>query len=192
MNDLLKKRFEELGSLLEVTLDECSGQIEAAAEMIIDCYRAGNGVFVFGNGGSAADAQHIVGELNGRFLRERKGLKAQSLVGDVATMTSLSNDHGYAHLFSRQLEANGVAGDIAWGLSTSGNSENVVHAFTIAKENGLKTLAITGVGGGRCASLADVLIAIPSDFTPHIQEAGVLIYHCICEQVEQSLVTGGK
>jgi len=169
---------------LDQTLDECFGQIDAAVEQILGCYRNNGGVFVFGNGGSAADAQHIVGELNGRFLKERKPLKAQALVGDAATMTCISNDYGYEQIFSRQLEANGVAGDVAWGLTTSGNSPNVVNALKTAREKGIRTMAMTGQGGGLCVEYAEVLIAIPSSFTPHVQEVGLLIYHCICEKVE--------
>jgi len=187
MKSLLSKRISELQSLLDMTLAQCAPAIEAAADLIIKCYQNKGGVFVFGNGGSAADAQHIVGELNGRFLFDRPGLKAQALVGDAATMTCISNDYGYEQIFARQLQANAVAGDVAWGLSTSGNSPNIVSALKQAKELGLKTIAITGQGGGKCTELADVLIAIPSGFTPHIQEVGILIYHCICEKIEADL-----
>ncbi len=187
MKTLLKKRIGELQQLLDSTFAECTDSVDQAAKLIIECYQNNGGVFVFGNGGSAADAQHIVGELNGRFLFDRPGLKAQALVGDAATMTCLSNDYGYDRIFSRQLQANAVAGDVAWGLSTSGNSPNVVKGLKQAKELGLKTVAITGMGGGRCAEYADVLIAIPSDYTPHIQEVGMVIYHCICEIIECSM-----
>ncbi len=129
----------------------------------------------------------MAGELNGRFLKERRPLKAQALVCDAATVTSLANDYGYEKIFSRQLMANAQAGDIAFGFSTSGNSKNVVEAFKAAKETGMKTIAMTGQGGGKCAELADVLIALPSDFTPHIQEAGQAVYHCLCEQIEAAL-----
>jgi D-sedoheptulose 7-phosphate isomerase len=186
MKSILKNRADELITVLEALPEACGEAIEQAAELIIESYRNGGGVFLFGNGGSAADAQHIAGELNGRFLKERKGLKAQALVCDAATVTSIANDYGYEQIFARQLEANGTSGDIAWGLSTSGNSPNVLAAFKKASELGLKTIAMTGQGGGKCAELADVLIAIPSDFTPHIQEAGMLVYHCICEKIDQA------
>lgn len=187
MKKLLETRIAELQALLDAVPSTCAESVRLAAEAIIQCYWEGRGVFVFGNGGSAADAQHIAGELNGRFLFDRPGLKAQALVGDAATMTSIANDYGYEHLFARQLQANGVAGDVAWGLSTSGNSPNVLNALKQARGAGIKTIALTGQGGGKCAEYADILIAIPSAFTPHIQEAGVLIYHCICEQVEAVL-----
>ncbi len=185
MNDLLGKRIGEQKALLDAVQADCDESIDEAVQAIVECYRNGGGVFVFGNGGSAADAMHIVGELNGRYLKDRPGLRAQSLVSDMATLTSLANDYGYDQVFARQLEANGKAGDIAWGLSTSGNSANVVNALQTARLLGMKTLAITGQGGGRCAEHADVLITIPSTFTPHIQEAGTLLYHCICECVEE-------
>lgn len=180
-------RVNELKGLLDHILDDCAESIQEASALIIECYRNRGGVFVFGNGGSAADAQHIAGELNGRFLFDRPGLKAQSLVGDGATMTCIANDYGYDHIFARQLQANATQGDVAWGLSTSGNSTNVLNAFGYAQVCGIKTIAMTGQGGGQCAQAADVLIAIPSSFTPHIQEAGVLVYHCICEKVEEEL-----
>ena len=187
MKTLLKKRIGELQLLLDSTFADCADLIDQAAKLIVECYQNNGGVFVFGNGGSAADAQHIVGELNGRYLFDRPGLKAQALVGDGATMTCISNDYGYDRVFARQLQANAVAGDVAWGLSTSGNSPNVVHAMKTAKELGLGTIAITGQGGGKCTEYVDILIAIPSKFTPHIQEVGICVYHCICEQVEASL-----
>lgn len=187
MKKLLETRMGELQCILNATLMECSHSIDQAAETIIECYQKSGGVFVFGNGGSAADAQHIAGELNGRFLFDRPGMKAQALVGDAATMTCIANDFGYEQIFARQLQANAVAGDVAWGLSTSGNSPNVVNGLQQAKELGLKTIALAGQGGGKCAEYADACIAIPSTFTPHVQEVGILVYHCICEKVEAHL-----
>ncbi len=187
MNELISWRFSEVNDLLDLSLADCSAPIASAVELICSSYKNERGVFVFGNGGSAADAQHIVAELNGRFLLDRRPLKAQSLVSDVATMTSIGNDYGYEQIFVRQMEANGIEGDVAWGLSTSGNSANVVCALRRAREKGMKTIAITGMGGGKCAEFADVLIAIPSSFTPHIQAVGVVIYHLICEGVEAGI-----
>ena len=187
MKKMLEKRFHELENVLHQTLELSSGSICSAAEQIVAAYREGHGVFLFGNGGSAADAQHVAAELNGRFLKERRPLKAQALVCDAATVTSLANDYGYEQIFSRQLLANASAGDIAFGFSTSGNSKNVIEAFKAAKTIGVKTIAVTGQGGGALAGLADVLIEIPSSFTPHIQEAGMAVYHCLCEQIEQAL-----
>jgi D-sedoheptulose 7-phosphate isomerase len=187
MKELLNKRFQEVEQLLHDTLEQSADAISRAVSMIVAAYREEHGLFLFGNGGSAADAQHMAGELNGRYLKERKPLKAQALVCDASTVTCLANDYGYEQIFARQLQANAVLGDIAFGFSTSGNSRNVVEAFKAAKRLDLKTIAMTGLSGGALAELADVLIAIPSSFTPHVQEAGVVIYHCICEQVENEL-----
>jgi len=187
MKKILGKRIDELTAVLDVILQECGESIEQATELIAESYRNGGGVFLFGNGGSAADAQHIAGELNGRFLKDRRPLKAQALSADSSVLTCIGNDYACDQIFSRPLEANGREGDVAWALSTSGNSPNVVEALKKAKELGLKTIAMTGQSGGKCADIVDVLISIPSDFTPHIQEAGTLIYHCICEQIEQAL-----
>lgn len=187
MKKILVQRFQELEKILRETREQGAESIERAAELIVAAYRAGHGVFLFGNGGSAADAQHMAGELNGRYLKERRPLKAQALVGDAATITCIANDCGYEYVFARQLLANAGSGDIAFGFSTSGNSKNVIEAFKAAKSIGVKTIAITGAGGGALAELSDVLIEIPSSFTPHIQEAGMVVYHCLCEQIEQAL-----
>lgn len=185
MKDLVfKKRISGLTDILKNTEIHCSEDVYKAAALIISTYHKNGAVFVFGNGGSAADAQHIVGELNGRFLYEREGLKAYSLVGDAATMTCISNDYGFTEVFSRQIAANGAKGDVAWGISTSGKSENVLKALEVAKSNGLKTILLTGAKVSDELEFIDIIIKIPSKHTPHIQEVGVLIYHTICELVE--------
>lgn len=187
MQKILNQRFQEMEQVLRSTLAQSSESICRAADLIVEAYRAGHGVFLFGNGGSAADAQHMAGELNGRFLRDRRPLKAQALVCDAATVTSIANDYGYDQIFVKQLLANASAGDIALGFSTSGNSKNVLEAFKAAKTAGIKTIALTGKGGGALKELSDVLIEIPSSFTPHVQEAGMVVYHCLCEQIENAL-----
>lgn len=186
MKQLLEQRFQEIEQVLRDTLEQSAESICRAAELMESVYRKEHGIFLFGNGGSAADAQHVAGELNGRFLKERRPLKAQALVGDAATMTCIANDYGYEQIFARQLLANATAGDIAFGFSTSGNSANVIEAFKAAKTIGVKTLAITGKGGGELKGLADILIEIQSSFTPHIQEAGMVVYHCLCERIENT------
>lgn len=187
MKTILQTRFAELDHVLKDTLVQKTGVIERASNLIIEVYRAGGGLFLFGNGGSAADAQHMAGELNGRYLIDRRPLKAQALVCDAATVTSLANDYGYEQIFAKQLLANAQSGDLAFGFSTSGNSANVVEAFKAAKTIGVKTVAMTGQGGGALAELADVLIDIPSTFTPHVQETGLAVYHCLCEKIEEVL-----
>lgn len=186
MEEMLQKRFQEIEQVLRDTLGQCVESIASAAQVMQEACMERRGIFLFGNGGSAADAQHVAGELNGRFLRERRPLKAQALVGDAATMTSIANDYGYEQVFVRQLQANAEPGDIAFGFSTSGNSANVIEAFKAAKAIGMKTIAMTGKGGGALAELADVLIEIQSTFTPHVQETGMVVYHCLCEQVDNA------
>ena len=187
MKQIFERRTAELQKVLNDTLSQTTDSICRAADVIVDAYKNGRGVFLFGNGGSAADAQHVAGELNGRFLKERSPLKAQSLVGDAATMSCIANDYGYDQMFARQLMANAGAGDVAFGFTTSGNSKNVIEAFKAARTAGVKTITMTGAGGGAIAEFSDVLIAVPSSFTPHVQETGVLIYHCLCEKIENAL-----
>ena len=187
MEQLLKKRFQEAEQVLRETLEQSADDICAAAELMTSACLERRGIFLFGNGGSAADAQHVAGELNGRFLNERRPLKAQSLVGDGATLTCVANDYGYDQIFARQLQANGEAGDLAFGFSTSGNSANVIEALKVAREKGMKSMVFTGRDGGAAAGLADVAVKIQSTFTPHIQEVGMLVYHCLCEKVDSGL-----
>ncbi len=142
---------------------------------------------VCGNGGSAADAMHICAELVGRFYKERRALPAIALNSDSAILTALSNDYAYDTVFSRQVEALGKPGDVVWGISTSGNSKNVVGALKKGRELGASTIAFTGQGGGAIAQHADVLLAVPLSVTPRIQEVHTVTYHIICEAVEAEL-----
>jgi D-sedoheptulose 7-phosphate isomerase len=183
----IEQRFEEVSALLAATQVRLVDRIRAAANLLSAAYRGGHGVFVFGNGGSAADAQHIAGELVGRFLKDRRSLKAQALTTDAAIVTAVANDFSFEQIFVRQLEGCAGPGDVAWGLSTSGNSANVVAAMRYAKEHGMKTLALTGEGGGRCAAYADILLDVPARMSPRVQEAGTLIYHILCELVEAEI-----
>jgi D-sedoheptulose 7-phosphate isomerase len=141
-------------------------------------------VLVCGNGGSAADAQHITGELVGRFLRERRALPVICLSSNPAVLTAWSNDYAFDTVFARQVEAYGRAGAAILGISTSGNSRNVIAAFEVAHRLGMQTVALTGEGGGQLAAVSDHLIAVPSRRTPLIQQAHICLYHYICEQVE--------
>ena len=186
----IRQRFEQSLETTRAAMQRLAEPIAQAAEIIIDAYRKGGGVFLFGNGGSAADAQHIAGELVGRFLAERRALKAEALSTNTSVLTGLGNDYSFETIFARQLEANARPGDVAVGLSTSGNSPDVVAGLATARTIGMKTLAFTGAGGGRCAALADVLLAVPSDLTPRIQEAHMVAYHVLCELVEAAFVEG--
>ncbi|HCI79333.1 MAG TPA: phosphoheptose isomerase [Ktedonobacter sp.] len=157
------------------------------AESIIGAFRTGNKVLLFGNGGSAADAQHIAAELVGRFYMDRPALPAQALTVNASTLTAIGNDYTYAQIFSRQIEAFGVAGDVAIGISTSGNSQNVVEGLRAANRKGMVTVGFTGEHGGQLKSEADYCICVPTGDTPRIQEAHILIGHIVCELVERAI-----
>lgn len=161
--------------------------IEEAVARIVAALGAGRPLLVCGNGGSAADAQHITGELVGRFLKERRALKAICLSSNAAVLTAWANDYSYETVFSRQVEAYAEPGGVLLGLSTSGNSTNVVAAFEAARSRGMTTVALTGDGGGKLAPLSDVLLAVPSRFTPLIQQAHLCLYHYLCEEIEARL-----
>jgi len=185
--DIIQKRFDEHAEVALAAAEHLAGRIERAVDIIVESYRAGGGVFLFGNGGSAADAQHIAGELVGRFLINRPALRAQALSTDTSVITCVANDFSYEEIFSRQLQANARPGDVAIGLSTSGNSPNVVRALRHAKDHGLATVAFTKQGGGQCAALADVLLDFPAEATPRVQEVGMVVYHILCELVEAKM-----
>jgi D-sedoheptulose 7-phosphate isomerase len=190
MEDAIRKRFQESIETARGTQQRLAGQIAQAVGIIVAAYKAGRSVYVFGNGGSAADAQHIACELVGRFLSNRRALDARALASDGAVLTCLGNDFDFQSVFARQVEAHGRPGDVAIGLSTSGDSANVVAALATARQRGMKTIAFTGRSGGRCAALADVLLNVPSDSTPRVQESHAIIYHVICELVEAAFAEG--
>ncbi len=186
---LILTRFEESITNLRLTGEHLAGKISQAAAMIVASLQAGGGVFVFGNGGSAADAQHIAGELVGRFLAERQALRCEALSTDTSVLTCVANDYDFASIFSRQLEGKGRPGDVAVALSTSGNSPNILAALAVARKIGMKTIALTGSGGGGCAPLADILLDVPyKGKAPRIQEAHTVTYHVLCELVEAAFV----
>ena len=189
MQETIRARFEESLAVVSHTGEKLIARIEQAAGLIIDSYKTGGGLYAFGNGGSAADAQHIAGELVGRFLIDRKALRAVALTTDSSILTSVANDYDFETIFSRQLEACGRAGDIALAISTSGNSHNVLDALRTARRIGMKTIALTGPGGGRCAELSDILLDAgdAGDPTPRVQEAHMVIYHILCELVEAAM-----
>lgn len=149
--------------------------------------RAGGKILVFGNGGSAADAQHFAGELVGRFQRERPGIAAIALGTDPSIVTAVGNDLGFERVFARQIEALGRSGDVAFGISTSGRSPNVLAALRLARERGLVTVGLTGRGGGELAALVDHLVDVPDHETPRIQEVHGMVVHVLCELIEEEL-----
>jgi len=162
-------------------------QVTQMGHLLIDCYEAGNKLLVAGNGGSAADAQHIAAEFVSRFNFDRPGLPALALTTDTSILTAVGNDYGYDQLFRRQIEANGSAGDVFMGISTSGNSPNVLLALEAAREKGITTFGLTGRSGGKMRALCDHCLCVPSTETPRIQEAHILIGHTLCAMVELAL-----
>jgi len=160
----------------------------AAAAAIVESLRQGGKLLVFGNGGSAADAQHTATELVGRFLRERAGLAAIALTADSCLVSSVANDYGYEQVFARQIEALGQPGDVVLGITTSGTSRNVVKGLEAARARGLRTIALTGRDGGRAGQLADVHVNVPSDVTPRVQEVHMALLHVVCELVETAVI----
>lgn len=166
---------------------EFVGKIQQAINLIVEAYKNGKKVLFCGNGGSAADAQHLAAELSGRFYYDRKPLYAEALHVNTSYLTAVANDYSYEDIFARILEAEGTEGDILVGISTSGNSSNVLKAFEVAKRKGMHTIAFTGIGGGKMAEKSDVLLAVPSKDTPRIQESHIMIGHIICEMVEKAL-----
>ena len=157
------------------------------AQIVIEALRRGNKVLFFGNGGSAADSQHLAAELIGRFRRERAALPALALTTDSSILTALANDYSYDIVFSRQLQAFGRAGDVALGITTSGNSANVLRAMETARALGMKTIGFTGESGGKLKGLVDVCFCVPSRETSHIQEMHITVGHAVCEMIEREL-----
>ena len=165
--------------------------IAEAGAVCAELYRNGKKILLAGNGGSAADAQHIAAELVGRYGFDRPSIPSIALTTDTSSLTAIGNDYGYDKVFSRQLEGLGSKGDLFIGISTSGNSENIINAFKSAKEKSIATLALVGRGGGKMAQMADYSITVPSDSTPRIQESHILIGHILCDIIEKELFGNG-
>ena len=170
--------------------EENAGAIVRVASSIADSYRNGGKVLAFGNGGSAADAQHFAAELVGRFQRDRPALPALALTTDPSVMTAVGNDLGFDRVFARQVEAHGRPGDVAFAISTSGKSPNVLLALEQARSKGLITVGLTGRGGGKVAPLVDHLIDVPHPETARIQEVHAMVVHLVCQLVEEGLFPG--
>ena len=169
------------------SLKDSAQLLQGMAKTLTDCLRAGQKVLIFGNGGSAADAQHIAGELLGRFRRERPAFAALALSTDTSTITAIANDYSFDQVFARQVQGLIRPGDVAWALTTSGNSPNVLLALQAAKKLGSKTIAFSGGDGGKVAQLADSCLVIPANHTARIQEAHQLAYHILCDLIESAL-----
>ena len=162
-------------------------EIEKIVAAITDAYKQGKSVYIAGNGGSAADAQHLAAEFSGRFYKDRKALPSDALHCNSSYLTAVANDYSYDVIYARLLEGLAKSGDVLVGISTSGNSGNIVKAFEMAKSIGVVTVGFTGAAGGKMKSLSDFLINVPSTMTPRIQEAHILVGHIICELVEENI-----
>lgn len=186
MKDLINKHIFEHKSVVDLmgSLDE---SIEKSATLLIQCLKNGGTIFWCGNGGSASDSQHLAGELVGRFTGERRPLKSIALTADSAVMTCIINDYGYEHIFSRQVEGLGAEGDVLVGISTSGNSQNILNALKVANQNNMITIGLLGKGGGEATNLVKQSIIVPSKSTARVQEIHILVGHILCDLIEEGL-----
>lgn len=184
--DFISNYFSESVRVLQNT-SALGSQIGLSAEACKHALKQGRKIIFCGNGGSAADAQHLAAELMGRFMIDRDPMPALSLTVDTSALTAIGNDYGFETVFARQLRGIGIAGDVIIGMSTSGNSRNVVRAFEAARDMKITTIGLTGAGGGDMAILSDILVAVPDHRTSHIQEAHITIGHLICAIVERDL-----
>lgn len=188
MEEKIKQQISSSVAAKQALLNEgMINIIKQSAQLVISAYQAGNKTLLAGNGGSAADAQHIAGEFVSRFYFDRPGLSSIALTTDTSVLTAIGNDYGYERLFSRQVQAIGNQGDVFIGISTSGNSPNILAALLECKSKGIKTIGLTGASGGKMAGLCDICIQVPSPETPRIQEVHILIGHIICYLVEEEI-----
>ena len=185
MKSLIENEFSEHLKVAK-NMSTLTSQVEVAARLCIDSLNNGGKILIFGNGGSAADAQHIAAEMVGRYKAERKGLPAIALTTDTSALTSIGNDYGYDRVFDRQVEALANKGDMAIGISTGGSSGNVISALKLAKEMGCRTIGFSGRDGGEMNTLCDVNLVVPAQDTPRIQEMHIVIGHTICHLVDQA------
>lgn len=188
--------MEKIKNIIQASIDtkqqilqneELLATIKKVVDIITDAFKLGNKVYFCGNGGSAADAQHLAAEFSGRFYIDRKALPAEALHCNTSYLTAVANDYGFDVVYARMIEGIGETGDILIGLSTSGNSANIIKAFEAAKQKGIATIAFTGITGGQIKSISDYLINIPSADTPRIQESHITIGHIICQLVEEKI-----
>lgn len=185
MNEFIREEIASHIALAQEVLEKMQPEIALACEMAVATLHSGNKILLFGNGGSAADAQHIAAELSGRFRRERPALPAIALTTDTSALTAIGNDYGFEQIFSRQVEALARPGDLCIGISTSGNSPNILAAMKKADEIGCSRLGLSGQAGGQLKAQSELCLRIPSDNTARIQEMHIMIGHLICEAVER-------
>ncbi len=191
-DDVFDRAFADTIRLHELVRGRDRAPVLATVEAIARALKDGHKVLAFGNGGSASDAQHFAAELVGRYLRERRGLPALALTVDTSVLTAVGNDYGFDRVFARQVEALGIAGDVAIGISTSGESRNVLLAFDVARDLGITTIALTGGDGGAIGRKADIHVNVPDRATPRVQEVHRTLLHVICDLVERAFATGDE
>jgi D-sedoheptulose 7-phosphate isomerase len=187
MENIILKRFKESSEIKTRFLRENLPKFLDVVKLVSHAFESGNKIFFFGNGGSAADAQHLAAEFVNRYVMDRPPLPAVALTTDTSILTSISNDIAFEEIFSKQLRALGKEGDVAIGISTSGSSPNIIKAFEVGKEMGMKRIAFTGNNGGAISKMTDYALIVPSTSTPRIQEVHILVGHILCEMVEHSL-----
>lgn len=189
IKDQIKKSYETKQAIYNN--DALLDVVAQVASLCVELYKTDKKTILAGNGGSAADAQHIAAELVGRYGFDRPSIPSLALTTDTSNLTAIGNDYGYDQVFSRQLEGMGQEGDIFFGISTSGNSQNIINAFEVAKKKGITTVALVGKDGGKMAKMADHAIVVPSDSTPRIQESHILIGHILCDIIEKEIFGDG-
>lgn len=187
MRTRIRELIDEAAACILRLDDARQAEIEAAARLLVDCFKAGGAVYICGNGGSAADAQHIAAELTGRYLRDRKALHCIALTVNTSNLTAIANDYGYDHVFSRQVEAHVRAGDVLWAISTSGTSSNILRAAEAARAKGARVLGFTGAKGKALSALSDVCFMAPAESAYAIQQLHEVAYHIVCDLVERHI-----
>ena len=186
MRDVIQSEFISHLETIQKVIETMQDDLAKASQMAVDTLKAGNKIILFGNGGSAADAQHIAAELTGRYKSERRGLPGLALTTDTSALTAIGNDYGYDRVFDRQVEALASSGDLLIGISTSGNSANVISALKLGREIGCRTLGFTGRNGGAMNEVCDLNLVVPSDNTPRIQEMHIMFGHTICQCIDDA------
>ncbi|MCK5546048.1 MAG: D-sedoheptulose 7-phosphate isomerase [Rhodospirillaceae bacterium] len=184
---IISRNFAEHKQITDQLDDVCGEAVAQIGDLLVDSLKNEGCIFWCGNGGSAADSQHLAAELVGRFNNDRRALRSIALSTDTSVITSVANDFGYDDIFSRQIEGLGRKGDVLVGMTTSGNSENILRVFKAAKSMGVKTVALLGKGGGKAIEMADITLVVPTDSTARIQESHILIGHILCELIEEGL-----
>lgn len=184
MKEIIQKELSEHKETINSVINVLPSTIQKACEMSLETIKSGKKILLCGNGGSAADAQHIAAEFTGRYKVERKGLPAIALTTDTSALTAIGNDYGYDRVFERQVESLANPGDLLIGISSTGNSDNVIKAFKKAKEIGCKTVGLSGKGGGNFNDNCDLNVVVPSEDTPRVQEMHILIGHTICQIID--------